>query len=173
MLSALDQPKTGEILYEGTPLSKIGLEKYRRNHVGIVFQQYNLIPYMTAIENVLVAMDATENQLPKEEREVAYGLLSYFGIDPTKADRTISKLSGGEQQRVAIARALSTNVDLILADEPTGNINEDMAEELVAIFKELARKHNKCVIVVTHSTQIAEESDVTYKLSRGAMRTER
>lgn len=169
LLSALDKPKAGEILYEGKALNEIGLEKYRRNHVGIVFQQYNLIPYMTAIENVLVAMDATDNQLPPLEKEVAYGLLNYLGIDKTKADRTINKLSGGEQQRVAIARALSTNVDLILADEPTGNINEDMAEELVEIFKDLAREHNKCVIVVTHSTQIASESDVTYKLSRGSM----
>jgi len=169
LLSALDKPKAGEILYDGKALDEIGLEKYRRNHVGIVFQQYNLIPYMTAHENVLVAMNATENELPKEEKEVAYGLLDYLGIDRTKASRPINKLSGGEQQRVAIARALSTNVDLILADEPTGNLNEDMTEELIAIFKELAREHNKCVIVVTHSTQIAEESDVIYKLSRGKM----
>ena len=169
LLSALDKPKAGEILYEGKSLNEIGMENYRRNHVGIVFQQYNLIPYMTAVENVLVAMDATENKLPKNEKEVAYGLLDYLGIDRNKADRTINKLSGGEQQRVAIGRALSTNVDLILADEPTGNLNEDMTEELIAICKELASEHNKCVIVVTHSTQIAEESDVTYKLSRGAM----
>jgi len=169
LLSALDKPKAGEILYEGETLDEIGLEKYRRNNIGIVFQQYNLIPYMTAAENILVAMDSTENELPKNKKEVAYGLLNYVGIDRAKASRTINKLSGGEQQRVAIARALSTNVDLILADEPTGNVNEDMAEELVVIFKKLAHEHNKCVIVVTHSTQIAAESDIIYRLSRGAM----
>ena len=172
LLSALDKPKAGTILYDGETIDEIGFEKYRRNKIGIVFQHYNLIPYMTAVENVQISMSATENELPGNHKEVAYGLLNFLGIDRTKASRTVNKLSGGEQQRVAIARALSTNVDLILADEPTGNLNEDMSDELVAIFKQLAKEHNKCVIVVTHSTQIAAESDVIYKLSRGKMTLE-
>ena len=167
LLSALDKPKTGKILYEGTDISALGLESYRRNKIGIIFQAYNLIPFMTAVENVRVAMSITENKLPEDQEEVAYNLLDYIGISKEKANRTVNRLSGGEQQRVAIARALATNVDLILADEPTGNLNEEMEEEVVDILKKLAHEHNKCVVVVTHSTQIAEQSDVTFKLRKG------
>jgi len=127
---------------------------------------------MTAVENVRVAMSITENDLPDDEALVAYNLLDYIGISKEKADRTVNQLSGGEQQRVAIARALATNVDLILADEPTGNLNEEMEEEIVDILKKLAHEHNKCVIVVTHSSQIAEQSDVTFKLQKGKFERE-
>ncbi|MCL2403318.1 MAG: ATP-binding cassette domain-containing protein, partial [Coriobacteriia bacterium] len=163
----------GEILIEGQTISSVGLEKYRRNKVGIIFQSYNLIRYMTALENVLVAMSITENTLPKNHKEIAYNLLDYLGITKDKADRSVTKLSGGEQQRVAIARALATNVDLILADEPTGNLNEEMETELIDIFKKLASEHNKCVIVVTHSTVIANQSDVSYRLYKGKLSLER
>jgi len=169
LLSALDKPKSGTILYDDKEIQEIGYERFRRNHIGIVFQQYNLIPYMTALENVLVAMSITENTLPDKHKVIALNLLEYMGIDYDKANRVVTKLSGGEQQRVAIARALSTDVELILADEPTGNVNEDMADELVNIFQKLAHEYGKCVVVVTHSTQIAEQSDVTYRLSRGVM----
>jgi putative ABC transport system ATP-binding protein len=169
LLSALDKPSSGKIYYNGLAIEKIGLINYRRNKTGIVFQSYNLIPYMTAVENVLVAMGITENQLPKDQKEVAYNLLDYIGIDKEKADRKVTTLSGGEQQRVAIARALSTNVDLILADEPTGNLNEEMAEEIVETLKNLAHEHDKCVIIVTHSNQIAEKSDVVFSLSKGEL----
>jgi len=167
LLSALDQPKTGAVLYEGQNLNELGLESYRRNKIGIIFQAYNLIPFMTAVENVRVAMSITENDLPEDQQLVAYNLLDYIGISKEKANRTVNQLSGGEQQRVAIARALATNVDLILADEPTGNLNEEMEEEIVDILKKLAHDHNKCVIVVTHSSQIAQQSDVTFKLQKG------
>ena len=167
LLAALDTPKEGEIKYNGEDIKKIGYEKYRRNRMGMVFQSYNLIPYMTGIENILTAMSITENEIPKDRLKVGYNLLNYIGITKEKADRTVNKLSGGEQQRVAIARALSTNVDLILADEPTGNLDEDMENEIVGIFKTLAKEHNKCVIVVTHSAYIADKSDVTFKLRKG------
>ena len=176
LLSALDKPSFGHVIYENQTLEAIGYENYRRNKVGIVFQQYNLIQFMTAAENVQVAMSITDNPIPRRdrydsggERSIALNLLDYLGIDQNKADRTVNKLSGGEQQRVAIARALSTNVDLILADEPTGNINEEMAEGIVDIFKKLAHQHNKCVIVVTHSSQIASQSDVVFRLSKGEL----
>ena len=169
LLSALDKPSSGQIFYKNQSLESIGFENYRRNKIGIVFQSYNLITFMTALENIQVAMSITENKLPRDEKNVAYNLLNYIGINREKANRTINKLSGGEQQRVAIARALATNVDLILADEPTGNVNEEMAEEIVEIFKKLAHDHNKCVIVVTHSTQIAAESDVIFRLSKGVL----
>ena len=167
LLSALDVPKTGNILYNEDDIKKIGYENYRRNKVGIIFQAYNLIPYMTAAENVKVAMSITDNEVPANVDEVVYNLLDYIGLSKDKANRTVNKLSGGEQQRVAIARALATNVDLILADEPTGNLDEDMENEIVEIFRKLAHEHGKCVIVVTHSSVIAEKSDETIKLRKG------
>ncbi|GBU10908.1 ABC transporter ATP-binding protein [Erysipelotrichaceae bacterium] len=170
LISALDSPKSGVISYEGKDLKEIGYEKYRRNNIGIIFQSYNLVPYMTAVENVLVAMSITNNALPENEKEVAYNLLDYIGLTRTKANRMVNKLSGGEQQRVAIARALATNVELILADEPTGNLDEDMENEIIDIFKKLAHEHNKCVIVVTHSNEIAQQSDETLYLEKGKIR---
>jgi len=172
LLSALDQPKAGTISYEGVDINKIGLDKFRRNMVSIIFQQYNLVPYMTALENVRVAMSITDNQLPGNLNEVAYNLLDYIGITKDRAERTVNKLSGGEQQRVAIARALATNVDVILADEPTGNLDDEMETEIVQIFKKLAHEHNKCVIVVSHSSQIAAEADEVIKLRKGSFESE-
>ncbi|MHC5247862.1 ABC transporter ATP-binding protein [Enterococcus sp. HY326] len=170
LIAALDEPKAGKILFEGKDIKKIGYEQYRRDNISIVFQSYNLVPYLTAMENVLVAMSITDNQLPDNHQEIAYNLLDYIGIDRTKADRKVNQLSGGEQQRVAIARALSTNVDIILADEPTGNLDEEMELEIVEIFKELARDHGKCVIVVTHSNDIANQADQTFYLKKGELK---
>ena len=167
LISALDKPESGAILFEGNDIAKVGFENYRRNNIGIIFQAYNLIPFMTASENVRVAMSITDNKIPGNEIEVAQNLLDYIGITKDKANRLVNQLSGGEQQRVAIARALATNVDLILADEPTGNLNEEMEGEIVDILKTLAHEHNKCVIVVTHSTEIAKKADVTLKLKKG------
>lgn len=116
--------KDGQVLFEGTDIQAIGLENYLRNKISIVFQN-NLVPYLTAAENVLVAMDITDNALPADQKTVAYNLLDYIGITREKADRLVSELSGGEQQRIAIARALATNSDVILADEPTGNLDEE------------------------------------------------
>jgi putative ABC transport system ATP-binding protein len=169
LLSALDEPQSGNIYYEGKKIKEIGYENYRRNKIGIVFQSYNLVPYMTAVENVKVAMGITDNELPENQAEVAYNLLDYIGINKNRADRQKGKLSGGEQQRVAIARALATNVDVILADEPTGNLDEDMENEIIAIFKKLAHEQDKCVIVATHSQAIAKESDVVIKLRKGKL----
>ncbi|WP_269924069.1 ABC transporter ATP-binding protein [Enterococcus innesii] len=169
LISALDSPKSGQVLYEGTDIEKIGHENYRRDDISIIFQSYNLIPYLSAVENVLVPMAITKNQLPDNQREVAYNLLDYIGITKEKADRLVNQLSGGEQQRVAIARALATNVDIILADEPTGNLDEEMEQEIIDIFKELAYVHNKCVIVVTHANEIAQQADEVLYLRKGVL----
>ncbi len=167
LLGAMDTVQEGTIEYEGKTYGSFDLNTIRRNYVGMVFQSYNLIPYMTSVENVQVAMAITENEIPADERNVAYNLLDYLGISRTKADRPVTKLSGGEQQRVAIARALATNVEVILADEPTGNVDMDTEKEIIDIFKELAHQHHKCVIVVTHSPEIAAEADVVLKLRKG------
>lgn len=172
LLAGLDKPESGEISYEGTSIQKIGFEKYRRNDIAIVFQSYNLIPYLSAVENVLVATSATDNELPKNRKEYALELLEMVGIDRSKTKRRVTKLSGGEQQRVAIARALSTNVNVILADEPTGNLDEAMGEVIVGEFAKLAHEKNKCVIIVTHSKEVAKQSDIQLTLdsAQGTMK---
>ena len=167
MIAGLDVAKEGQVLFESTDIQTIGLENYRRNKISIVFQNNNLVPYLTAAENVLVAMDITDNVLPADQKAVAYNLLDYIGITREKADRLVSELSGGEQQRIAIARALATNSDVILADEPTGNLDEERESEIIEIFKRLAHENDKAGIVVTHSQEVAEKSDVTYRLKKG------
>lgn len=172
LLSGLDSPKSGEVLFNGENIEKVGLSTYRRNDIAIVFQQYNLISYLTARENIEVAMGITDNNLPADKKEIAYNLLDYVGIVRTKADRPVPKLSGGEQQRVAIARALSTNVDLIFADEPTGNLDSETEIEIIGLFKKLAHEHNKCIILVTHANEVAAHADVVLRLNKGTIEVE-
>lgn len=169
MLAGLDHPKEGVILFRSEDIKKIGLEKHRRNHIGIVFQNFNLIRHLNSVENLLEAMSITDNEIPSNKKLVAYNLLQYIGITKDRAQRSVTKLSGGEQQRVAIARALSTNVDIILADEPTGNLNKDMSNEIILIFKKLAHDHNKTVIVMTHSDIVASEADICLFLENGKL----
>lgn len=169
-MSALEEPKSGSIKYEGKDIRNIGLEKYRRNKIGIIFQNYNLINYMTSIQNVFVAMGITDNNIPGDMKIIAKNLLKFVGIDNVKARRQVNRLSGGEHQRVAIARSLATDVDLLFADEPTGNLNQEMSDEIVKIFEELAHKHNKCIIMVTHSKEIADKSDCILRLEKGLLK---
>lgn len=165
LIAALDKPESGEILFNGESIETIGYEKYRRNNIGIVFQSYNLIPYMNGLENVMVAMSITDNEMDKDMKSQALNILSSVGIDGSKATRRINRLSGGEQQRVAIARAISTNVDVIVADEPTGNLDSKTSDTIIELFKELAHERNKCVIIVTHAQKVAEQSDIILKLN--------
>ncbi len=168
ILSGMDKQTSGSVEYNNQPIEKIGLNTFRRNYVGMVFQSYNLITYMTPYENLLTAMTITNNKIDNK-KEVAYNLLDFLGITKSKADRKVTMLSGGEQQRVAIARALATNVDLILADEPTGNLDSQTEGAIVNTFKVLANEHDKCVIVVTHSKNIADKADVVINLSSGEL----
>lgn len=165
----LEKTQQGKVFYENKDINEIGLGKYRRNYLSFVFQQFNLIPYLTAVENVVNVMEITDNDVPKPYYKTALNLLNQFGIVQTKAERSIFKLSGGEQQRVAIARGLATNVDVILADEPTGNLDTGTEKEIIKIFRLLATKYNKCVIVVTHSDDIASLSDIQLKLEGGRL----
>lgn len=170
IIAGLDKADSGKIYYRDEDIEKIGLGQYRRNKIGIVFQQYNLISYLTAVENVEMAMTETENNIPKNRREVAYVLLEKFGIVKSKADRMISKLSGGEQQRVAIARAIASNVDLIFADEPTGNLDTATEQEIIKVFKNLTEEFGKTVIVVTHSNEVSKLSDLRVLLNEGVLK---
>ena len=170
IIAGLDKQESGKIYYEGDDLDKVGLYKYRRNKIGIVFQQYNLISYLTGLENIELAMTETDNAIPKNQKEVAYALLEKFGIVKSKADRLVTKLSGGEQQRVAIARAIASNVDLIFADEPTGNLDTATEQEIIKIFRMLTEEFGKTVIVVTHSNVVSELSDHRVYLNEGQLK---
>ena len=169
IIAGLDSAKSGEIYFNGKNVKEKGIAQYRRNDISIVFQQYNLISYLTAVENVLVAMSETDNKLPQDKKNVAYNLLERFGIVRSKADRLVSQLSGGEQQRVAIARSLASNVNLIFADEPTGNLDTATEKEIISVFKELAHDFNKTIIVVTHSDAVSEMSDQRLLLKDGQL----
>lgn len=169
LTGGLEKNQEGTILLENKDILSIGLPQYRKNHLAFVFQQFNLIPYMSAVDNIINVMHITDNPIPKPYKKTALNLLGEFGIVASKAERSVMKLSGGEQQRVAIARGLATNVDLILADEPTGNLDSHTEEEIVKIFASLAKDFNKCVIIVTHSNSIADHSDVNLMLKDGQL----
>ena len=156
LLGGLDSPSSGQILYQGEDISKTGLADHRRSHVAFIFQSYNLIDYLTPVENV--ALTAKHPPLP---------ILEQLGLTAEEAKRNVLKLSGGQQQRVAIARALASDAQVILADEPTGNLDEDTAAEITAILKDSAHKSGKCVVIVTHSNELAKEADVVFRLRKG------
>ena len=169
IIAGLDFAKSGKVYFRDKEITKSNVGKYRRNDISIVFQQYNLISYLTAVENVMLAMSETDNELPKDKKNVAYNLLERFGIVRSKADRMVGQLSGGEQQRVSIARSLASNVDLIFADEPTGNLDTATEVEIINVFKQLAEDYGKTIIVVTHSNQVAEMSDQRVLLKDGIL----
>ena len=163
LLSALTDPKSGTILFEGKDIKTIDRYRYRSNFVGVVFQGYNLLPQLSAVENVELSMDIAGLKAADKHR-LATELLEKVEIDDVTAKRRILMLSGGEQQRVAIARALSYNPDIILADEPTGNLDGETQKEVMDIFTRLAKQENKCVIIVTHAPDVAKYADVVYEL---------
>jgi putative ABC transport system ATP-binding protein len=158
LLGGLDVPTKGRILFNGPDIQEIGLQRHRRNNVSFVFQNYNLIDYLTPIENIAL----TARKPPRE-------MMAKVGLSEKLARRSVLKLSGGEQQRVAIARALASDAPAILADEPTGNLDHDTAEDISALLRQNAREFNKCVVVVSHSSEMAAQADIAFKLSDGAM----
>ncbi len=153
LLGGLDSPTKGSVLFDGEDIAVTGLEHHRRNHVGLIFQSYNLIDYMTPVENV--KLTAKAEALP---------LLTRLGLTEAETRRNVKKLSGGQQQRVAIARALASDAPVILADEPTGNLDPDTAAEITALLQESAHTLEKCVIVVTHSQEVARQADVVLEM---------
>ena len=156
LLGGLDTPKGGKVLFEGQDIMSIGLSKYRRNCVSFIFQNYNLIEYMTPLENIqLVDPTASEE------------LLLQVGLTSEEAHRNVLKLSGGQQQRVAIARAMASSAPVILADEPTGNLDEDTAHDVTELLVEKAKSMDKCVVIVSHSNEVAAMADVIVRFSHG------
>lgn len=165
LMSGLDTPSSGRIMYEDNDISKIDEDEYRSKKVGVVFQSFNLLPHLTALENVELSMDISGLRLDNK-RKVAINLLEQVGLDLQKANRRILKLSGGEQQRVAIARAISYNSEVVLADEPTVNLDHKTEKQIIDVLLNLAHEKNKCVIVVTHSKDVAENADIVYDLAK-------
>ncbi len=163
LITGLEKCTEGKILYDGKTLKKMNLDRYRNTDIGIVFQSYNLLPRLTAIENILVSMEISKVKV-KNKKEKALELMKSVGLKEEHAKRKILKLSGGEQQRIAIARSLSYNPKIIIADEPTGNLDKETEKEILKIFKRLAKDENKCVIIVTHSENVCNEVDEVYEL---------
>ena len=162
LLSGLASPTNGDIVYDGKNVAKIDKYVFRSRFIGVVFQSFNLITKYTALENVVLSMDVAGYKT-KNKRARALELLSSVGLDEDEANRRVLKLSGGQQQRVAIARALSYNPDIILADEPTGNLDGETQNEIMQIFRELTNQ-GKCVILVSHSPEVAQLCDERYEL---------
>ncbi len=152
----------------GKSIEQIGYTKYRAQYVNVVFQAYNLIKYLSARQNILIAMDIKKVKY-KSKKEKAAKILMSLGFTEDMVDRPVLKLSGGEQQRVAIARALVHDSDIILADEPTGNLDDKTESELMDIFKTLV-KQGKCVVIVTHSNAVAKNADEVYKIANGKLK---
>ena len=164
LISGLEKTREGKIFFKEKDLSKINLDKYRNSEIGIVFQSYNLLTHLTALENIIMSMDINGIKGVKK-KERALELLKSVGLTEKHANRRVLKLSGGEQQRVAIARSLSYDPKIIIADEPTGNLDQETESEILTIFKKLAHDLNKCVIIVTHSKNVCNVCDEVYELN--------
>ena len=141
------------------------LDTYRNTDIGIVFQSYNLLPRLTALENIILSMDISKVNV-EDKKQRALELMKSVGLYEDKANRKILKLSGGEQQRIAIARSLAYNPKIIIADEPTGNLDKDTENEILKIFKRLAKDENKCIVIVTHSQNVCDNVDIVYDLQK-------
>jgi len=168
LIAGLDISTAGDILLGEENLKKIDRDKYRAKKVGVVFQSYNLILNSSAVENIVLSLNISGNK-EKDKKAFAYSVLEKVGIDKETADRKILKLSGGEQQRVGIARAIANNPDIILADEPTGNLDDKTEQEIMKIFLSLAHDDGKCVIIVTHSKEVTAFADEIIGISGGAI----
>ena len=161
LMGGLDSPDGGTVRFSGEDIADTGLAEHRKHHVAFVFQSFNLIDYLTPAENVALIT-----------RSSPYPLLEELGLTSEEARRNVLKLSGGQQQRVAIARALATDAPVILADEPTGNLDEDTAAEITGILRSCAHKMEKCVVVVTHSRELARKADCVLRLKKGVVSQE-
>ena len=158
LLAGLDEPSGGKVLFKGKDIKESGYELHRRNNISLVFQNYNLIDYLTPLENIKI-VNSKANEMD----------LEVLGLTNEEINRNVLQLSGGQQQRVAIARSLVSKAPIILADEPTGNLDSDTADEIVEVLKSSAHDSEKCVIVVTHSKDMAKQADMVLILKDGKL----
>lgn len=169
LISGLDSTTSGLVAYNGKDMRRLDRDQYRARDIGVIFQGYNLLTNATAVENIELSMHISKAKA-KNKRKAAYAMLEQVGIDRETADRKVLKLSGGEQQRVGIARALSHAPALIIADEPTGNLDGDTEENIMGILRDIAHEQGKCVIIVTHSDKVAAHCDFVHHLEKGRLR---
>ena len=170
LVGSLEEPDSGAIEISGEDISRSGadLVGYRRKEVGFVFQFFNLVPALTALENVTLPMDLAG--VPKsEQKKRGIELLERMGIDRRLQGSRPNKISGGEKQRVAIARALANDPEIILADEPTGNLDTATGEKVIEILVDLARRDGKCVLIVTHDESIPGVADQSFHMTDGKL----
>ena len=168
LISGLDVCTDGDIYYEQTSLNKLNRDDYRSKRIGVIFQSYNLLMNSTAVQNIILSMHISNTKM-KNKKEFAYNLLEKVGINRESADRKTIKLSGGEQQRVGIARALSNNASVIIADEPTGNLDEATENSILEILSYLSKNEGKCIIIVTHSKKVASIADEKLSMKEGRL----
>ena len=166
LMAGLDLPTGGEILYDGTPTKKLNANKHRREHVATIYQGFNLLPQLTVAENVMYPMELNRVK-PKKAREKALELVRKVGLTEKEFTRFPHMLSGGQQQRVAVARALGTPAKVILADEPTGNLDGENSVLVTALLKGLAHDGGYCVIVATHDETVSEQADTVWTVKDG------
>ncbi len=168
LLAGLDLPDAGEIAFDGVPTTQLDRDKHRRENVSVVYQAFHLFPLLTALENVMYPMELAGVK-PKEAKARAKALLRQVEL-PESVDKQFPKMmSGGEQQRVAIARALASNAKVLLADEPTGNLDSENSQNIIDILLRLAHEEGRCVILITHDNDIAAQADYTLRLKDGAV----
>ena len=170
LIAGLDFVQKGSILYNNQDVKKINMDKYRAGAVGVIFQSYNLLQNFTALDNVVMALYLSKKPNQTQYNHTAYNLLAAVGIKADKANRNVLQLSGGEQQRVAIARCLAADPAVIIADEPTGNLDEDNSIAIMNILRGIAHTNDKCVIFVTHSKEIADCADEKWKIEKKSLK---
>lgn len=168
LLAGLDLPTEGEIFCDGMPMSQMKLEQYRRERVAVIYQSFRLFPLLTVAENVMYPMEL-RGMKPREAREKAAGLIERVGLSTDMLNRFPTMLSGGEQQRVAIARAIGMDTRILLADEPTGNLDEANGKQVMDILLDLAHSTERCVIIVTHDLDLASRTDCILNMRDGVL----
>lgn len=171
LMAGLDLPDEGEVLFRGTSTRSLDLDAYRRNDVAMIFQSFRLFPLLTALENVMYPMEL-QGIRPRDAKKRAEEYIKSVDLTDAVFNRFPSMLSGGEQQRIAIARALAMDTDLILADEPTGNLDSAASRNIIALLARLAHERGYCVIVVTHDTGVLDMMDVTFHMRDGILMKE-
>lgn len=163
LIGGLDLPFAGKIYFKDKDINEIGLSEYRRKNVALIFQDYNLIPYMSVLDNLSSAMAISNN---KADKATIIKVLKQCGLNEDILKQKANKLSGGEKQRVAIARAILSNCDVVLADEPTGNLDKKSSKAVIATFRQLINQYNKTIIMVTHNEELRKEVDESYYLDQ-------
>ena len=168
LMAGLDLPDSGEILFEGTPTGKLDLDEYRRRKIAVIYQDFALFPLLTVLENILYPMELCGLDRAQARQE-AKRLAQKVSLPEELLERYPSRISGGEQQRVAIARGLTMDRRLLLADEPTGNLDSENSDIIIDLLRQLAHEENRCVIVVTHDLTVMDRADEVYRLSDGKL----